>query len=80
MYILGLMLFLDSVATWFCIGTSGQFGFNTTTGEYIITSEPDRSKCIHQWIEDVEKQVFNTYLVLILRTNFILCEGGRVWD
>ena len=46
----------DSFASWFCIGTSGKFGF----GDILIneeTIEPDRSNCVHMWIKDVEEQV-----------------------
>ena len=49
-------MFLDSISTWFCDGTSGKFGYLTTKG-FVKTIEPDRSKCIHQWISDVEEQV-----------------------
>ena len=47
---------VDSIASWLCIGTSGKFGYGTKE-EYIETVEPDRSKCIHKWIADVEEEV-----------------------
>ena len=49
-------MFLDSISTWFCDGNSGKFGHLATEG-FVKTLEPDRSKCIHQWISDVEEQV-----------------------
>ena len=49
-------MFIDSISTWFCDGTSGKFGHLATEG-FVKTLEPDRSKCVHQWISDVEEQV-----------------------
>ena len=47
---------LDSIASWFCIGYTGNFGYGTVD-HYVETDAPDRSKCIHKWIEDVEQEV-----------------------
>ena len=44
------------MASWLCIGTSGSFGYKINE-EYVETVEPDRSKCIHKWIIDMEEQV-----------------------
>lgn len=49
-------MIIESEASWFCIGSSGTFGYGTKD-EFMVTDAPDRSKCIHQWIEDVEEQV-----------------------
>ena len=51
----------DSFASWFCIGTTGKFGF----GDIRVneeTIEPDRSNCVHKWIKDVEEQVIRRRL------------------
>ena len=47
-------LVLGSQAEWFCIGTTGKFGDESTRLE---TSEPDRSQCEHKWIEEVDEMV-----------------------
>ena len=46
----------EYVASWFCNGYTGKFGYGNEDN-FIETYAPDRSKCIHQWIADVEKEV-----------------------
>ena len=36
-----------ATAYWFCVGSSGSFQ----------TTEPDRSECKHEWVEEVEEKV-----------------------
>ena len=44
------------MAIWICNGYTGKFGYGKED-DFFETNEPDRSNCIHQWIEDVEKEV-----------------------
>ena len=55
------------MASWFCNGYTGKFGYGTKDN-FIETDEPDRSRCIHQWIADVEKEV-KFGLNLLLKRN-----------
>ena len=43
-------------AYWFCIGIDGKFGNGNTTANY-ETTDPDRSQCVHEWINDVDEKV-----------------------
>ena len=47
---------LGSISTWFCIGSIGRFG-QGDEHSYVETKEPDRSKCIKEWIVEVENMV-----------------------
>ena len=71
-------VFAGSIASWFCIGSSGKFGYGTID-DHVENVEPDRTDCIHQWIMDVEEQVIPFIYQYWSYVSYVIVIGQQIY-